>query len=56
VAGAIAGGMTGSVPVVVLSVLLGGGLLFGVVQLFRRQVWRLQAELVANSIDKPGVE
>ena len=56
VAGAIAGGMTGSVPVVVLSVLLGGGLLFAVVQRFRRQVWRLQAELTQDSIAKPGVE
>jgi tetratricopeptide (TPR) repeat protein len=56
VAGAIAGGMTGSVPVVVLSVLLGGGLLFAVVQRFRRQVWRLQAELTEGSIEKPGVE
>ncbi|TDP97728.1 tetratricopeptide repeat protein [Labedaea rhizosphaerae] len=56
VAGAIAGGMTGSVPVVVLSVLAGGGLLFAVVQRFRRQVWRLQAELTEDSIAKPGVE
>jgi tetratricopeptide (TPR) repeat protein len=56
VAGAIAGGMSGSVPVVVLSVLLGGGLLFAVVQQFRRQVWHLQAELVEDSIAKAGVD
>lgn len=51
----VAGGALDSVALVIAGVLIGGILLFVIVLRFRRQAWRQRAELVSDSIVKPGV-
>ncbi|GLZ39114.1 hypothetical protein [Actinokineospora sp. NBRC 105648] len=48
------GGVTGSVALVVLGIVLGSALLYLIVLRFRRQVWRVQAEAMAPRITRQG--
>lgn len=53
--GATAGGLTDDVVLVIVSALLGSGLLFATIRDARRPVWRLHADLIAPMVRRHGL-
>jgi hypothetical protein len=54
-AGAVAGGLTGSIPLLVAAAVVSSLLLVAVVLRFRRETWRVHAEGVRALIWRPGI-
>ncbi len=48
------GGLSGNVPLILLGIVLGSGLLYVIVVRFRRQEWRTRADALADQISENG--